>query len=186
MTSSSNIAAKFESAIEAFTPIVGHPKDSDLRGVQKFLLQICLSICLSRSKAGKVTGLVLPDAAYKNQPGVMILFDKDDTPLDEYDLLVTQETKAREKRNLQALWNTCLDNQERIQTTKHGCRLFILHAFKEVHYISLCNKDTYYKMVSPLEILAHFAEEIRGLEVTDVVTLIGELPGYCNSDPQVT
>ena len=40
-------------------------------------------------------------------------------------------------------------------------------------------------MVSPLELLTHFAEEIRGLEVTDVVTLIGELPGYWTSDPHV-
>ena len=54
-----------------------------------------------------------------------------------------------------------------------------------MHYISLRNEDTYYEMVSPLELLAHFAEEIGGLEVTDVVTLIGELPGYWNSNPRV-
>ena len=54
-----------------------------------------------------------------------------------------------------------------------------------MHYISLCEEDGYYKMVSPLKLLSHFAEEIGGLEVTDVVTLIGELPGYWNSDPQV-
>ena len=40
-------------------------------------------------------------------------------------------------------------------------------------------------MVSPLDLLAHFAKEIGGLEVTDVVTLISELPGYWNSDPPV-
>ena len=68
---------------------------------------------------------------------------------------------------------------------KHGCRLFILHAFEEVHYISLRDEDTYYEMVSLLELLAHFAKEIRGLEVTNVVTLIGELSVYWNSDPQV-
>ena len=63
-----------------------------------------------------------------------------------------------EQRNLQALWNTRLDNQDLICTTKNGCLLFILHAFEELHYISLCDEDTYYKMVSPLELLAHFAK----------------------------
>ena len=116
---------------------------------------------------------------------VTISFDEDDTPLDEYDPLVTRETDAWEQRKLQALWNTRLNNQDRIHTTKHGCRIFILHAFEDVHYISLHDKDTYYEMVSPLEILAHFAEEIGGLEVTDFVTLIGKLPGYWTSDPRV-
>ena len=83
MTLSSDIAAKFEAAIEAFTPIAGQPKDDDLRGVQKVLLQTCLSIRLASSKSGKVTGLVLPNVAYKNKPGVMISFDEDDTPLDK-------------------------------------------------------------------------------------------------------
>ena len=83
MTSSSDIAAKFESAIEAFTPIVSQPKDDNLQGVRKVLLQTCLSVRLAGLKAVKVTGLVLPDAAYKNQPRVTISFDKDDTPLDE-------------------------------------------------------------------------------------------------------
>ena len=41
-------------------------------------------------------------------------------------------------------------------------------------------------MVSPLEIPAHFAEKIGGLKVTEVVTLIGELPGYWNRNPRVT
>ena len=90
-----------------------------------------------------------------------------------------------EQQKLQALWNTRLDNQDHIRTTKHGCRLFILHAFEEVHYISLRNMDTYYKRVSPLEIPAHFAKKIGGLEVTDVVTLIDKLPSYCTSDPRV-
>ena len=96
-----------------------------------------------------------------------------------------ERLKRGSNKNLQALWNTRLDNQDRILTTKHKYRIFILHAFEEVHYISLRDEDTYYKMVSTLELLAHFAEEIGGLEVTDVVTLIGELPGYWNSDPQV-
>ena len=40
--------------------------------------------------------------------------------------------------------------------------------------------------MSPLELLTNFAKEIGGLEVTDVVTLIGELPGYWNIDHQFT
>ena len=40
-------------------------------------------------------------------------------------------------------------------------------------------------MVSPLKLFAHFAKEIGGLKVTNFVTLIGELPGYCNNNPQV-
>ena len=97
MTSSSDIAAKSEVTIKAFTPIVGQPKDNELRGVRKLLLQTCLSIRLAGSKAGKVTGLVLPNAAYKNQPGVTALFDEDDTPLNKYDPSVTRDTKAWEQ-----------------------------------------------------------------------------------------
>ena len=183
MISSSHIAVEFGAAIEAFTPIVGQPKYNDLQGVRKVLLHTYLSICLAGSKSEKVTGLVLPDAAYKNQPGVKISFEEYDTPLNEYDLSVAQDTEAWEQQKLQALWNTRFENQYRIQTMKHGCRLFVLHASEAMHCISLCNKDTYYKMVSPIKLLAHSAEEIRGLEVTDVVALIGELPGYCNSNP---
>ena len=40
-------------------------------------------------------------------------------------------------------------------------------------------------MVSPLTLLAHFAEEIGGLEVTDAVTLISEIPGHWSSDPRL-
>ena len=185
MTSSSDIAEKSEATIEAFTPIFGQPKDDDLRGFRKVLLQTCLSIRLAGSKAGKVTGLVLPDAAYKNQQGVTESFNEDDTPLDEYDPSVTRETEKWEQRNLQALCNTRLDNQDRIRTTEHRCCIFILHAFEEVHYISLRDEDTYYEMVSPLELLAHFAKEIGGLEVTDFVTLIVKLPGYWSNDPRV-
>ena len=43
----------------------------------------------------------------------------------------------------QALWNTHINNQYSIRTTKHGCRLFILHTFEEAHYIFLHDKDTY-------------------------------------------
>ena len=88
----------------------------------------------------------------------MASFDEDDTPLDEYNPPVTKSTKALEQQKLQALWNTRLDNQDRIRTTNHICCLFILHASEDLHYISLRNEDTYYKMVSPLELLAHFAK----------------------------
>ena len=185
MTSSSEISPKFEAAIEAFTPIVSQPKDGDLQRVHKTLLQNCLSIRLAGSKYRKFTGLVLLDAAYKNQPGLTALFGEDNTPLDKYYPSVIRETKTWDQRKLQALWNTCHNNQDCIRTTKNGCRLFILHAFEWVHYISLRDEDTYYKIVSPLELLAHFAKEIGGLEVTDVVTLIGELPVYCTRDPCV-
>ena len=185
MTSSSDIYAKFEAAIKAFTPIFGQPTDNDLRGVRKVLLQMCFEIRLSGSKAGKVIDIVLPNAAYKNQPGLTASFDEENTPLDEYDPAVTKESEALEQQKLQALWNTCLNNQDRIRTTNHLCRLFVFHAFKEVHYISLRDKDTYYKMVSPLELLAHFSEEIGGLEVTNVIALISELPGYWSSNPRI-
>ena len=163
MNSSSDIYAKLKAAIEAFTPIVGQPKDDDLQGFRKFLLQTSLSIRLANSKYVKVTGLVLPNAAYKNQPGVMASLDEDNNPLNEYDPDVTRYTEAWEHQKLQALWNIRLDNQDRIRTTKHGCRLFTPHTFKEVHCIYLRDEETYYGMVSPLELLAHFAKEIGGL-----------------------
>ena len=138
-----DISAKSEAAIKAFKTIFGQPKDDDLRGVKKVLLQTCLLIRLTGSKAGKVTGLVLPDVAYKHQPGLTSLFDEDDAPLDKYNPVVTKYTKAWEQQKLQALWKNRLENQDCIRTTKHGCRLFILHTFEEVHYISLRNEDTY-------------------------------------------
>ena len=94
MTSSSDIAAKFEAAIKAFTPIIGQQKDNDLQGVRKFLLRTRLSIRLSGSKAVKITGIVILNASYKNQPGVMSLFNEDDTPLEKSNPTVTRETKA--------------------------------------------------------------------------------------------
>ena len=88
------------------------------------------------------------------------------------------ETDTWEQHKKQSLWSTRLSNQDQIRTTKHGCRQFILHTFEEVHYVNLRDDDTYYKMVTPLELLAHFAKEIGGLEVTGVVILIGKLPRY--------
>ena len=114
MTSSSDIAATFEATIEAFTPIVIQPKDDDLRGVHKVLLQTCLLIRLAGLKAGKVAGLVLPNADYKNEPGVTTSFDKDNTLLGEYNPLVTRDTEAWDQQKLQALWNTHLENQDPI------------------------------------------------------------------------
>ena len=114
MTSSSVIAVKSEAAIKAFTPIVGQPKDDDLQGVQKFLLQTCLSILLVGSKSAKVAGLVLPYAAYKNQPGVTAVFNEDDTPLNKYNSSVTRETEAWYQQKIRALWNTRPNNQDRI------------------------------------------------------------------------
>ena len=94
MTSSYDIAAKLEAVIEAFTLIFGQPKDDDLRVVKKLLLQTYPSIRLAGPKSGKVTGLILPNAAYKNQLGVTALFDEDDTPLDKYDPAVTREIES--------------------------------------------------------------------------------------------
>ena len=72
----------------------GQPKDNDIRGVKTFLLQTCLSIRLAGSKAGKVAGLILLNAAYKNQPGVTASFNEDNAPLYKYDLEVTKDTKV--------------------------------------------------------------------------------------------
>ena len=143
MNSSSDIAAKSKATIEAFTPIVNQLKDDDLREVQKVLLQMSLLIRLTGSKAGKVTGLVLPDATYKNQPGVTSSFDKDDTLIDKYNPAVTRDTESWEQQKLQALWNIRLNNQDRIRSTKHGCRLFVFHYFEKVHYTPLRDEDTY-------------------------------------------
>ena len=73
----------------------------------------------------------------------MALFDEDYAPLDRYNPVITNATEAWEQQKLQALLNTRLENQDRIRTTKQGCCLFILHTFKEVHYISLRDEDTY-------------------------------------------
>ena len=69
MTTTSDITAKFDAAIATLAPIVGPSKDDDLRNVRKVLLQICLSIQLSGSKSGKVTGLILGNIVYLKTPG---------------------------------------------------------------------------------------------------------------------
>ena len=96
MTSPADIATKFDAAIAAFTPIFGNPVDNDLRNVRQVLLQICLSINLAGSTAGKVTGLILGDIAYLTQQGVSTSFVEDQSPLDEYDPLINENTKQWE------------------------------------------------------------------------------------------
>ena len=71
MTPTSDIAAKFATAIAAFTPIVGLPTDDDLCNVRMVLLKICLSIDLAGSTPEKVTGLILVDAVYRTTPGAI-------------------------------------------------------------------------------------------------------------------
>ena len=61
----------------------------------------------------------------------------------------------------------------------------MLHAFNETYYITLRDKNTFYEMVTPLQILAHIADAIGGLEVTDVVALLAELPTYWAAVPNV-
>ena len=61
---------------------------------------------------------------------------------------------------------------------KHGCRRLILHVFNEVVYITLKSEDMFYKLVSPLDFINHIANSIGGLEVTDVVALIDEIPTF--------
>ena len=78
MMSTSDITAKFESAIAALAPVVGPPKDDAIRNVRKVLLQTCMSIRLAGSKSGKVTGLVLSDIVYLSTPGVTKSFVEDE------------------------------------------------------------------------------------------------------------
>ena len=110
MTAPADIAANFESAIAAFTPIVSSPIDDDLRNVRQILLQICLSIDLAGSKSGKATGVILGNVAYLTQPGVKTSLDEDQDPLEEYDPAIDENTKAWEQRKLTALWRTRLEN----------------------------------------------------------------------------
>ena len=185
MTSPADIATKFDTAIAAFTPIVGNPTDDDLRNVRQVLLQLCLSINLAGSTAGKVTGLILVDGVYRTQQGVTASFVEDQNPLDEYDPSINESTAAWQQQKLTSLWRSRLDNQARIAATKHGCRQLILHAFDEVVYVTLKSEETFYELVDPLTILAHIATNIGGLEVTDVVALLLELPAYWATDPRV-
>ena len=90
-----------------------------------------------------------------------------------------------EQRKKQPLCSTCLRNQDRICTTNHGYCQLIFHSFEEVHYVNLRDDDTYYKMVSLIRLLNHLSYKMGGLEVTDVVALIGELRGYWANDPRV-
>ena len=104
MTSPADIASKFDAAIAAFTPIVGNPTDDDLRNVRQVLLQSCLSINLSGLTVGKVTSLILGDIVYLTQQGVTQSFVEDQSPLDEYDSSIDENTKSWEQRKLTSLW----------------------------------------------------------------------------------
>ena len=119
------------------------------------------------------------------QQGVTQSFIEDQKTLDEYDPLIGQHTASWEQRKLTSLWRSRLENQAQIAATKYGCRQLILHAFTEVVYITLKSEDTFYELVDPLTILAHIAASIGGLEVTDVVALLLELPSYWSADPRV-
>ena len=59
MTSQSKIDAKFNAAITASTPILDTPTEDDLGELRITLLQICITLSLAGSDAGKVNGLVL-------------------------------------------------------------------------------------------------------------------------------
>ena len=147
MTSPADIASKFDAGIASFTPIVGNPTDDDLRNVQQVLLQICLLVNLLGSTAGKVTGLILGDIVYLTQQEVSTSFIEDQSPLDEYDPSIDENTKQWEQRKLTSLWRSRLENQARIAATKHGCRQLIVHAFAEVVYITQKSDDTFYEHV---------------------------------------
>ena len=179
MTSPADIASKFDAAIAAFTPIVENPTDDDLRNVRQVFLQICLSINLSGSTAGKVTGLILGNIVYLTQQGATTLFVEDQRHVDEYDPSIDENTKAWEQRKLPSLWRSRLENQARIAATKHGCRQLILHALDEVVYITLKSEGTFYELVNPLPLLAYIADSIGGLEVTDA-TRRQAVPGLPN------
>ena len=51
--------------------------------------------------------------------------------------------------------------------------------------MTLKSEDTFYELVDLLTLLAHIAASIGGLEVTDVVALLLELPSYWSTDPRV-
>ena len=185
MTSQGEIAAKFAAAIASATPILGTPTDDDLRTLRIAFLHVCLSISLVGSDVGKVNGLILADAAYQRQPGVMKAFDPMEDAFAEYDPNIKETTALWEQKKLAAVWTSKVENQGRIEATRHGCRQLILHVIPETTIISLKDEDTFYELVTPLDLLAHIAASIGGLEVTDVVTLLGDLPKYWPSDPRV-
>ena len=43
-------------------------------------------------------------------------------------------------------------------------------------YITLKSEDTFYELVNPLTLIAHIADSIGGLEVTDIVALLLKMP----------
>ena len=120
MTSTSDIADKYEFAIATFTSIVGLPNDNDLRNVQKTLLQICLSIRLTSSKPDKVTSFILAKPIYLKHTGVTESFDEDKHPLNKYYPSLNTDTGTWEQHKNKSLWFTRLRNQDLIHTTKHG------------------------------------------------------------------
>ena len=165
MTSTLDIAAKFETTIASLPPVVGPPKDDDLGNVRKVLSTTYLSIQLAGSKSGRVTRLILANAVYTTIPGINESFIKDEQPLGEYDPSITEETAPWEQRKLATIWTSRLANQRHIATTKHCCRRLILHKFEEVHDVALKDNDIFYKMVSPLALLAHIAGGVKGLKL---------------------
>ena len=167
MTSTSYIAAKLVADIAVFTPVVGPPNDDDLRNVRIVLLKVCLSISLAGSTPVKVTGLILIDAVYITTLGSNdTSFNEEEDSLAECDFTITAETAPWEQKKKEAIWTSKLENQACIADTKHGCRQFLLHAFDETYYITLCDENTFYEIVTPLQILTHIADAIGGLEVT--------------------
>ena len=60
-----------------------------------------------------------------------------------------------------------------------------MHAFDEVYYVTLRSVNMFYELVSPLELLAYITDAIGGLEFTNVVVLLAELPNYWSADPRV-
>ena len=139
-----DIAAKFASAIAAFTPIVGPPTDDDLRNIWMVFLNICLSIDLAGSTPGKVTVLILVDAVYRTTPGSNgVAFDEQENALAEYDPAIDQNTAVWQQRKLEAIWSSKLENRARTVGTKHGLRQFLLHAFEDTYYIQLCDEHRF-------------------------------------------
>ena len=146
MTSQGKIAAKFAAAIASATPILGTPINDDLRALRITLLHICLSISLVGSDTGKVNGLILADAAYQRQAGITKPFNTMEDALAEYDPNIKETTAAWEQKKLAAIWTSKVENQGRIEATRHGCRQLILHVIPETTIISPKDEDTFYDL----------------------------------------
>ena len=112
-------------------------------------------------------------------------FDEQETALAEYDPDINETTAVWQQKKLEAVWTSKLEKQARIVGTKHGLRQFLLHAFRETYYIQLRDEHTFYEMVSPLQLLAHIANAISGLKVTNVVAVLGDIFTYSSADPRV-